>query len=72
MEGKTMAWILNSANKPIEAAIGSPEQVATKGDWFLTYELALQAQRQRCKHETKLGHSGTGRVFCADCRKPFN
>lgn len=34
-------------------------------------ELRAKIKRQaECEHSTWLGHSGTGRIFCADCDKP--
>ena len=34
---------------------------------YMTEEEAKHAQRAACPHNTMLGNSSTGRVFCADC-----
>lgn len=40
-------------------------------DCLLTQtEVEQRIKRLHCKHETWLGHSGTGRIFCADCGAP--
>lgn len=65
-----MVWILNVVNKPIEVRLGSPAMNAAT-NVYMSEDEAKAAQRQLCQHETLLGHSGTGRVFCADCGKPF-
>lgn len=66
-----MPWILNDVNKPVFVGLGSAKMMAAKECYF-TEDEAKAAQVESCKHETKLGHSGTGRVFCADCSKKFN
>ena len=66
-----MPWILNSVNKPVFVQLGSAEMMSAK-ECYLTESEAKKAQIESCPHHTKLGHSGTGRVFCADCSKKFN
>lgn len=61
-----MPYTLNSANKPVPVAVGSPEMMAA-ANVYMTEEEAKHAQRAACPHNTMLGNSSTGRVFCADC-----
>lgn len=63
-----MPFILNQVNKPVFVGLGSKEMLSAE-NCYMTEEEAKAAQREKCKHETLLGHSGTGRVFCADCGK---
>lgn len=66
-----MPWILNEANNPVLVALGSKEFTDSR-NFYLTEQQAKEAQQKECAHETRLGHSGTGKIFCADCSKPFN
>lgn len=66
-----MPWILNDVNKPVFVRLGSIEMMSAK-ECYLTEDEAKKAQVELCLHTTKLGHSGTGRIFCADCSKKFN
>lgn len=66
-----MVWIINSVPKVQQVALGSKEMMAATCVYD-TAESARSALQEICKHETVLGHSGTGRTFCADCSKPFN
>lgn len=34
------------------------------------YKAAEQLIQAFCRHPTWLGHSGTGRIFCAECGEP--
>lgn len=66
-----MPWILNHANNPVFVGLGSQEMMAAKNCYQSEGE-ARAAQVESCKHETKIGNRSTGRIQCADCRKPFN
>ena len=66
-----MPWILNDVNNPVFVRLGSQEMMSAK-NCYMTEAEARAAQVELCKHETKIGNRSTGRVQCADCRKPFN
>lgn len=67
-----MVWTVNrAANKVVEVALGSKEMMEAE-NVFMTRTEAVAVNQLYCPHETKLGHSGTGKIFCADCDKPFN
>lgn len=54
-----------------KAITSRDELLALIGDSLLTQtEVEQRIKRLHCKHETWLGHSGSGRIFCADCGAP--
>jgi pyridoxal/pyridoxine/pyridoxamine kinase len=66
-----MVYVINKVPKVIQVSLGSKE-MNDATNVYMTESEAYSALQSICAHETKLGHSGTGRVFCADCRKHFN
>lgn len=66
-----MVYVINKVPKVIQVPLGSKE-MNDAANVYMTEGEAYSALQAICLHETKLGHSGTGRVFCADCRKSFN
>lgn len=66
-----MVYVINNVQKVIKVSLGGKD-MNDASNVYMTEGDAYTALQLICAHETKLGHSGTGRVFCADCRKKFN